>query len=500
MTEEIQLELAWEAIQEFYVTYANINAYKEGLPSFCSFGEKTYLINMSKRKIQAYYDKNDMVAASERGLHDFLNAQWIEIFKKKALQAIRDAIKFTEKYYLNNVDLTKEELFIRIKVGTKINDELFYAFQACQPQYTSKVEAHISNLLPKYLKDEEKNEIIRDLSLSIKETPILVEEIAWSKIIQKYNDKYNREIPNIEDYNFSELEEHSKKYGLIRAADGLKPWSKGDLYKRLKDDINNEDILGTEENWKKQKTEIEKRKQEIIKTYKISQEVIRHCENIADLGNIRISLRINGWMPIIYILMQELFPQLDKHLPYTLQQLESCKPVELFKIFDGDYSLSKEELDERFNLVFYGLLDDKEVLWYGKEAEKMMENLIPSLDKNIKELHGQGATKGKVRGKCFVIHWDSKDLLKDIDEMPEGTILVAGQTRPQLMPAIKKSLAIVTDEGGLLSHAAIISRELGKPCVIGTKFATKVLNNGDLVEVDANKGIVRVLGRNQSIK
>lgn len=62
---------------------------------------------------------------------------------------------------------------------------------------------------------------------------------------------------------------------------------------------------------------------------------------------------------------------------------------------------------------------------------------------------------------------------------------------PAFMPAMKKAVAFVTDEGGITSHAAIIAREMKKPCIIGTKIATKVLRDGDLVEVDANKGIVR---------
>ena len=57
---------------------------------------------------------------------------------------------------------------------------------------------------------------------------------------------------------------------------------------------------------------------------------------------------------------------------------------------------------------------------------------------------------------------------------------------------MKKAKAIVTDEGGITSHAAVISRELKIPCVIGTKIATKVLKNNDLIEVDADNGIVRL--------
>jgi pyruvate,water dikinase len=64
-------------------------------------------------------------------------------------------------------------------------------------------------------------------------------------------------------------------------------------------------------------------------------------------------------------------------------------------------------------------------------------------------------------------------------------------TSPDYISAMNLAGAIVTDEGGLLSHAAIVSRELGKPCIVGTKVATRVFKNRDLVEVDANKGIVR---------
>ena len=64
-------------------------------------------------------------------------------------------------------------------------------------------------------------------------------------------------------------------------------------------------------------------------------------------------------------------------------------------------------------------------------------------------------------------------------------------TQPNIIDIAKKAAAIVTDEGGMLSHAAIISREFGIPCIVGTHYATKVFKDGDLVEVDADKGIVR---------
>ena len=68
-------------------------------------------------------------------------------------------------------------------------------------------------------------------------------------------------------------------------------------------------------------------------------------------------------------------------------------------------------------------------------------------------------------------------------------------TRPEFVPAMRKAAAIVTDEGGVTCHAAIISRELGKPCIIGTKVATKALKDGQYVDVNANHGIVKVVDK-----
>ena len=84
-----------------------------------------------------------------------------------------------------------------------------------------------------------------------------------------------------------------------------------------------------------------------------------------------------------------------------------------------------------------------------------------------------------------------KKVLEAIKKAEEVFVLVTSMTRPEMVVAMEKAAAIVTDEGGITSHAAIVSRELKIPCIIGTKIATRILKNGDLVEVDAFKGIVR---------
>ncbi len=104
------------------------------------------------------------------------------------------------------------------------------------------------------------------------------------------------------------------------------------------------------------------------------------------------------------------------------------------------------------------------------------------------DLTGQVAFPGKVKGRVKIIN-----SRKDMHTFEQGDILVASTTTPDLLPIMKISGAIVSEHGGVISHAAVTSRELKIPCVVGVKKATQLLKNGDLVEVDANTGIVKVI-------
>lgn len=126
----------------------------------------------------------------------------------------------------------------------------------------------------------------------------------------------------------------------------------------------------------------------------------------------------------------------------------------------------------------------------GKEAVSIRDELQKQLlgDQKQTVLPGQVASQGYAKGIARIILDE-----KDFDKFNEGEILVTGMTRPEFVPLMKKAAGIVTNEGGITCHAAIVSRELGKPCVIGTKVATKVIKDGDLVEVRANHGTVRII-------
>ena len=152
--------------------------------------------------------------------------------------------------------------------------------------------------------------------------------------------------------------------------------------------------------------------------------------------------------------------------------------------------ISNKDLEERFKFYILAAADSKIQLFTGSRAQKLFQRLNIEGDKKIisNEVRGQVAYigKGKIKGKVRVVH-----TLNQIAKLRKNEILVTPMTTIKFIPFLKKAAAIITDEGGVTCHAAIVSRELGIPCVIGTKIATKVLKDGDLVEVDANKGVVK---------
>lgn len=148
-------------------------------------------------------------------------------------------------------------------------------------------------------------------------------------------------------------------------------------------------------------------------------------------------------------------------------------------------------VDERDNKIWI-LQARPETVWSRKNKEvKPVESASQAPTTTTREIVVKGlpASPGKAAGKAHVILDPA-----DIDSFKEGEILVTTMTAPDWVPAMKKAKAIVTDAGGMTCHASIVSRELGIPCIVGTKSrseeATHRIQDGQLITVDATNGIV----------
>lgn len=177
---------------------------------------------------------------------------------------------------------------------------------------------------------------------------------------------------------------------------------------------------------------------------------------------------------------------------------------ERFLVFQGDFPL----LDELFGNV--ATMAEKEDLTYdafampdpfiaeGAEADRAIERLNSRLN-----FFAEVETFALEKLRGVTTYYDAAEpvivasarVIKDpkTERLETGEVLVAPSTTPDYADAIRRCRAIVTDWGGQTSHAAIVSRELKKPCIIGTNYAAQVLHNGDRVQLDLRQGVVEVV-------
>lgn len=185
--------------------------------------------------------------------------------------------------------------------------------------------------------------------------------------------------------------------------------------------------------------------------------------------------------------MEAIAGAIAKKSGYRQEHILSTTDAELLKYFSHHKLPNRKSLSARYKKSAILVERGKYQVYAGPSADKVDNILLPR--KDAKLIKGEIAYKGAATGRVRLI----RDPKKDGPSFRTGEILVTGMTRPEFLPIMKKAVAFITDAGGILSHAAIVARELKKPCIIGTHVATRLLKNGDLVEVDANQGIVKKL-------
>lgn len=192
-----------------------------------------------------------------------------------------------------------------------------------------------------------------------------------------------------------------------------------------------------------------------------------------------------------YFNLEKLFKEISKRLNLSVSEVQSIPPSEMGRILI-ERRYKSEEITDFYNLGLFLKVNKKIIYISGEKAKIKLDKILPieSEAKRVNILKGQVAFPGRVKGVAKIIN-----VRGHMSKFKKNDILVSAYTDPTLMPIIGRAKAIVTDVGGLTCHAAIVSRELRKPCVVGTKVATQVINDGDLIEVDANKGVVTILKR-----
>src|SRR3989344_1130534 len=181
-----------------------------------------------------------------------------------------------------------------------------------------------------------------------------------------------------------------------------------------------------------------------------------------------------------------------KSLEKLYPKLRILSSMIRLKELKSDKIPSKEVLGERMKGF---VISDSDLILdnlnnFAKQNSYGLQRI--EVDSSVSEIKGEVGFRGKVKGVVCKVMGHS-----DFGKIKDGQILVSPMTMVDFFPEMKKAIAFITDEGGITCHASIVARELRKPCIIGTRVATQILKNGDLVEVDVNEGIVRIIERKE---
>jgi len=478
--------LRFEGVHPFHRVEAFFKGEKKKI-LFCN--DYSALMGISKNKrLQAYYKKKDLERISKKSFRILKNKKRIYSYMKIVNENNDNLISFIEDTIFKINLISNEELSKRYEQIMRMFEILVCGYDLSRPEYTGKTGMKIKRyLLSRGATKDDLNKIFEILTTVRKYTLLDYEETDWLVLMQDLKNAPLKKAIN-------KLKEQKKKYGWIGTSEQNETWDIDYYKKRFMEDakLSGKEIKEKIEINKNKKLEIKKKQDILINKLKVSRKFKYLLHILRELAYIRIGTRF-AWVKSSF-LIREIFKEISKRTNVDKEYVEWYSTKEIKYLLLHNEGVNPERIKERNKYAF--IIRNKRIEFYeGEKKVKQLESKeIAKMDySNITEIKGNSANLGHAVGKVKIIYPFSKNQQKEIDKMKKGQILVTSMTRPHLIMAMKKASGIITDEGGLTSHAAIISRELNIPCIIGTKIATKVFKDNDLVEVDANKGIVKLL-------
>lgn len=383
---------------------------------------------------------------------------WLEqnkIQKNKDLRYYINKLQDSHKILVNSA----RYLQISANIDPLLNDKIFELFKA------SNISAE--NLLRLCLPKEK-------AAINVHEEAML-EFIAWSKnkghkLIKNSFQKLliNKEFKKRLKYCYN------KGYFLYTSYGGVTFWSLEDEYNSIVEKARESKRIRLKQN--------KRVKVSLMPEQKLWIEASRHFSYLRDIRK-TIQQKVFYYQAL-------LLEEIAKRTNFISKELENLRvdQINLKNLSQLD-KLKKIIKEQKKDYLFCWTYNKGQCVLVGNKATRAYNKYSSQSNiKGIKELKGQIACRGIARGIVKVIYDTHQKFTFN-----KGNILVTGMTAPNFLPLMKKAIAIVTEKGGVTCHAAIISRELNTPCIIDTKIATRLLKDGDLVEVDANKGIVKKL-------
>ncbi len=453
------------------------------------FGPKftNQLIIIENEIAQCYVNKNQLNNILNYLLKKIYSKSFFELYEKQALKIFSSFLKFCKNFDKNKLSKMSNNSLSQLLNKFVIKEDNFNNFLWIIFILDEYIVNELKKELKKYFKEtKQKNNFDHYLNTILfpeKKSAIFKQKLDILHLAEKIkNKKIKKSILNIE---FKKL---TNKYAYFNILNFDEPplnikYFRKEVSKILKDKkispeqkikkINNQ-FNTTKINFKKILNDINKNS----KLFKL----INTCHEIAYYRDHRNDVRREG-----YYYASKLYIEIAKRLKISLSDLLFLSRKEIKKsLKENKIIIKKITINQRkkYSALYF---DNKKIhfIYDKNEITKLLNCTTPKI--LSKKLRGIPASPGKILGKIKIII----SPMKNGSKLKIGDVLATSMTNIDFLPLMSKASAIITDEGGLLCHAAIISREMKKPCIVGTKNATQIFKDGDLVEVDANKGIVK---------
>jgi len=461
------------------------------------FGKKLnkIVLKFEKGRLSSYGDIEEFNEMGELLLNKIIeDKNFYETVEKNTTEKGEELLNFCESLPKELATLSNKqlaEIYEEYKNLTKKVRVWGWVPPLVDGVYKYFLSDHLQEELKKYMKqigqEEESPKHYSTLSSSDKMSEVQTEEIERLKLIKEFQIN-NESLNTLSPRAIESIRKHTKKFAWLTYAYIGPPMNEKDVIASIKNSLEQKETIDQQiENIYNHYENLKRDKQKIIEDTNLPEELKHLCEASASFMYLKDFRK--GIYQKSYVLMDPTIEEIAKRLNLTIEQTKYLTDQEIQEalIESKDFAdITKERTEYCVAITENGTTK----VFTGAEAKKIIENETTEdeIDTNVTELKGSIAFSGKVTGTVKIIL-----LPEDMSKMNEGDVLVSSATNPDLVPAMKKSAAFVTDTGGITSHAAIVSREMKKPCIIGTKIATKVLKDGMKVEVDANEGIVRIL-------
>lgn len=459
--------LQWESphLGYYWIHHFVRDVYNDGLvEKYTGFQEDNFLVDCRANLCSFYLHKDCIKKVQEVALGFWKN-------RKKVLKWVAAIFRYRRvidelPWQVSFVDSNSAVLFL------KKLEEIFHSAVALhlvsQPHLTHVLR---EELVSCNVSDDD----IGRFTLPVKLSPIMEEQFYWYTLVVM-NQGSTSDCLN------DAINKHLERWRFISAGDSRGPMSFEYLLDRFNGDSLKLSLIKEQlENLKKIKNGSLRR--QLDKDSEAFPKNVRDVfKMIRDVSYLRFVTK-QMWMKIWY-LMEE-----------TLRFLIHGDPA-YFDWTLEEFAQKKHLLsDERSTYIYLRQGNDKESLFYNQLDNFWRESLVSDLKyESINELSGDIGYRGRVVGRVLRVGWED-DIGMQLKNIQENTVLVLPQTTPSIVGILTRCKGLVTDEGGITGHASIVSRELKLPCVVGTRIATKVFKNGDIVEVDAFNGKVKLVSR-----